>query len=234
MHTRSRQSGSVLFYIFIGIALFAALGVAVAHMMRGGQAGRPGEVSALSATTIIQYADAVRTAVRTMQVDGVASTALCFDSDSWGHANYNFAACNTPGNKVFSTSGGGVVWEQAPADATSGSTWLFTGANGIDGIGTSCANASCADLKMVLPGLKKDVCLAIDAQLKISIANGEPPIDTGYDATPFAGTYTSTATGDIGDEAGSAALSGQTQGCFKSSSLPGANTYHYYRVLIER
>lgn len=228
------ESGSVIIYIFMGVVLFAALGFAVSNMMRGDSPGKQGEVHVMSAVTIIQYAEAVRNAVSTMKIDGIADTAFCFDAPGWGNAGYNHAGCAKTENKVFDGAGGGVMWEPAPKDAMAGSAWLFTGANGVTGIGTDCAGADCADLKMVLPGIGRDVCIAIDAQLKVGMPGGEPPEDAGYDMTKFAGVYSSTATGDIGDEAGSTSLSGRTQGCFKSTSSPVSGTYHYYRVLLSR
>jgi hypothetical protein len=221
-------------YIFLGVVLFAALGFAVSNMMRGGSPGKQGEVQVMSAVTIIQYAEAVRNAVSTMKIDGIDDAAFCFDAPGWGNAGYNHAGCAKPQNKVFDGAGGGVMWETAPKDVMAGSAWLFTGANGVSGIGSDCANAGCADLKMILPGLGRDTCLSINNQLKISMPGGEPPDDAGYDMTKFAGVYSSTGTGDIGDEGGSAALSGRTQGCFKSTSLPVSGTYHYYRVLLSR
>lgn len=226
MQSKRSQSGSVLFYILIGIALFAALGFAMSKMMQG-ESGPPAEMKTTTATAILEYADTVRNAVRAMQVDGVDANKICFDNPGWGNGSYTFAACATPANSVFDPNGGGVIWEKNSGDINNASSWLFTGANGIKDVGTTCANASCADLKMVLPGLTKDVCIALNNQLGITNPGGDPPADTGYDATPFAGTYSISGTNDIGDEAGSAALAGQSAGCFKAVTAPAANSYTF-------
>ncbi len=228
------QSGSVLFYIFICIALFAALSIAVARMMQGGDSVARGDAKRLTGTQMLQYADAVRNAVRAMQIGGVDESSLCFDAPGWGNTNYVFAACSDPANKVFDAEGGAAVWEGVTGDLNDGSAWLFTAVNGVKGAGTTCAGASCADLKMILPNVRLDVCLAVNDQLGITNPNGVPPEDTGYDAPLFTGAYTATATADIGDEADSAALSGKMAGCFKSTTAPTAGTYHFYRVLVAR
>ncbi len=228
------QSGSALFYIFICIALFAALSMAVARMMQGGDAVGRGDTKKLGGTEMLQYADAVRNAVRAMQISGTGEDSVCFDAPGWGTGTYVFDACSDVANQVFDAEGGAVVWENPGNTLNDGSPWLFTGANGVDGVGTSCAGAGCADLKMVLPHVKMDVCLAVNGQLGITNPGGVPPDDNGYDPTPFTGAYASTGTGDIGDEAGSAGLRGKMAGCFKSNGLPTSGDYYFYRVLIAR
>jgi hypothetical protein len=230
-HRPSRQSGSVLFYVLIGVALFAALSFAVAQMMRGGGQA-PTELKTAAASGVLQYADTVRTAVRAMQINGIDVNKICFDNAGWGNSDYDFAACSDAANKVFDSDGGAVIWEKNTGDAHNSNSWLFTGANGIKGIGTTCGNASCADLKMVLSGLSADTCLEINRQLGIDNPGGNPPTDAGYDQTPFTGTYTATATDDIG--AGNAALENQPAGCFKTTAAPAAGQYVFYRVLISR
>jgi hypothetical protein len=229
----SGQSGSVIFYVMIGVALFAALGFAVARMMQGGGTA-PTELKTAAASGVLQYADTVRTAVRTMQINGVDVDKICFDNAGWGNGNYNFAACGDPANEVFDPAGGAVIWEKNSGEIRNSASWLFTGANGIKGVGTTCGTAACSDLKMVLSGLTEETCLEINQQLGIPNPNGAPPVDTGYDAVPFTGTYTQSSTGDIGDEAGSAGLANQTAGCFRTSAAPTSGSYVFYRLLISR
>ena len=228
------ERGSILFYLLISVALLGALYYAVAQMMRGGGGAPLAEKGTLTADGILQYSNTIRAAVQAMTIGGIDPAAICFDSPNWGNASYNFAACAVPANKVFDPNGGGVSWEANSADATAASSWLFTGANGVAGTGSTCAAASCADLKMVLSGLTLAQCVAVNAQLGVANTGGSPPVDAGYEATPFTGTYAATATGDLGDEAGSAALAGQPAGCFLSSGGAGAGSYSFYRVLIAR
>lgn len=228
------ERGSILFYLLISVVLLGALYYAVALMLRGGGNAPAGESATVQADGVLQYANTVRNAVQAMTVGGVDPASVCFDSPNWGATSYSFAACGTVANKVFDPAGGGVTWEANSADATSSSKWLFTGANGVAGVGSACAAASCADLKMVLPDLPKILCLAINTQLGIVNPGGNPPVDQGYDAAPFAGAFTASGTGDIGDEAGSADLAGQPAGCFLSTAGADAGHYAFYRVLVER
>jgi hypothetical protein len=228
------QSGSVLIYILIAVVLFAALSFAMSQMMRSGSTLTGSEARSASATSVLQYADAVQNAVHDMQINGISDTSICFDAPGWGNNSYVDGACANTAAKVFDPAGGAVVWEAPAPGVNDTSPWLFTGVNGIAGIGTVCAQPSCADLKMMLPNVAKSVCIAIDQQLGLISGSAAPPVDTGYDAVPFTGAYTVSATADIGDEPGSAALSGQPEGCFQSSASPTAGTYHFYRVLISR
>ena len=79
-----------MIWIFVAIALFAALGMTVANIGRTGPQGRMKELGKMQATDIMQYASAVQRAIRTMRIDGVEETNICFDASQWGHADYQF------------------------------------------------------------------------------------------------------------------------------------------------
>lgn len=228
------QSGSVLFFILIAVALFAALSFVVANMLRGGEHGANRDTSRLAATELVEYSNTVRNAIRTMHIAGTAPESLCFDNANWGDNLYAADSCSDNATRLFDPAGGGVAWQGPSRNVNDGSPWLFTGVNGIEAIGSSCAAESCADLKMILPGVKREVCIMANELAGIPNPNGEPPVDAGYDTTPFTGSFAATGTGNIGDETTSAGLSSQATGCFRATTGTGAGHYHFYRVLVSR
>ena len=66
----SNQSGSVIFIIFILIALLAALAYAVSQGTRSGQNNLSKQQADLIASDVINYANAVRSATRNLQIKG--------------------------------------------------------------------------------------------------------------------------------------------------------------------
>lgn len=111
--TRGRQgeSGSVITYILIAIILFAALSFAVSQMGRSGQDYRD-ETVQIQAGELMQFTNTLHRGVRTMKIDGVTENQICFDSDVWGHTDYNHTGCGVVTNRVFHPDGGGITLQQ--------------------------------------------------------------------------------------------------------------------------
>lgn len=63
-----RESGNVMIYIFLAIAMFAALSFAVANIMKSGTGDPNREVMQLQSTDLIQYADALKRGVQSMKI----------------------------------------------------------------------------------------------------------------------------------------------------------------------
>lgn len=232
MNQRSKtESGSVIFYILIAVALLAALSFAVA---RGGRGGSVTQLSAetvrLYASDIIEYGDALKKAVAQLRLRGMALSSLSFAHDD-AHADYGVAGAD-PDNEIFDLEGGAVIYKAPPeqALASAGALYEFYGTNEIEEVGSTCGAASCADLLVSVSGLSEQVCIKINDLLGVSNPSDVPPVDTGMDMTTrFAGSFSYAAV--IGDEAASAALAGKTAGCFYDTT---ATTYIYYQVLAAR
>ena len=166
----NREKGSVLIYIFIAIAALSALIFAVSRSGREGSATVNRERSDLLATQILDYTGMIRRSVQAMKVDGLDDSHLCFDSDRWGNNNYDHAACAESENQVFHPDGGGSVFQDPSQDILdptfSGQSqygqWHITGANNVMELGSDCdPNADCNELLLILPYIKKDICLAL-------------------------------------------------------------------------
>ncbi len=101
---RKDESGNALFLILIAVALFAALSYAVTQSGRGsGSIGR--ETGMIDSSRMTQYPASLRTAVTRLILTGTAITALTFDP------------ADVSGDGVFSSIGGGVVFQAPPAGA---------------------------------------------------------------------------------------------------------------------
>jgi hypothetical protein len=235
---RDPQSGSVIFFIFIAIALFGALAFAIAQMLHGGEnLSKNTELFNLQASEVMQYARVMRTAAQTMQINGISDAQISFENPTLN--TYVNAGCSVDSCRIFRPDGGGVSYAIPSAewlDSTQSSRagygqWLFTGANEVTGIGADGAGADTRELLMVLPWVKHDLCVEIDKMLNIPMTNSQPPRDdTSYSYTvPFTGAYA--ADDAIGGDPG---IDGHREGCFEGGGTPPNGTYHFYQVLIAR
>lgn len=133
------QRGSVMVFLLIAVALFAALGYAVSQGMRlsQGQTDIITEDKAkLDASSVMDFFQATRTGVQNMILNGRNRNDLDFTAP--GGPGFNVAPYD---DEVFHTQGGGVgyvpVWETLDdRTETTATAWSFI-ENTIDGIGSS-------------------------------------------------------------------------------------------------
>ena len=86
---------------------------------------------------------------------------------------------------------------------------------------------------MLLPYVKKDLCLKINDKLGITNTNGEAPRDTGLSAEKFVGTYDFSK--ELGNESGTSEhLRGKSTGCYSVDRGAGEIVHHFYYVLLAR
>ena len=211
---RSSASGNAIFYILIAVALIAALSYAVARGGRSGEGVLTQDRTRLLAVGILDYADTVRKAVMQLRLRGVSLADLSF-------AHPDLAAAygvydSAPGNEIFNPQGGGVIYQAPDPDArTAAADYIFSAGAEVKDIGTTCADDACAELVMAVPGLREEVCLAINLILDVDNPGGAPPEDSDPGlAVLYAGTATYAQT--IGDEPDSANVSGRNAFCLKS------------------
>lgn len=244
MARKHTEKGNVLFMILMAIVLLAAI---TFSMTRGGRTNSSisAEESALFANSIMQYSDKLRTAVQGLVANGTPVSKISFENDVV--ADYTNANGAGNGDKVFHSSGGGIVYK-APDEkwidsAQSGQgyykQWFFSNAICVPYVGTgdgTCANdEGTKEIAVVLPYIKKSVCQQINRRL--NLCNGEPCVflkTIGIsDSYKYTGSFqnnnaATTATND---------LDGKTEGCASGSGDAGeepADAYFYYKVLIAR
>lgn len=238
----NRQRGSVLIYIFIAVALLAALTFAATRSSRESLSTVDRERAELQATQILDYVGMIRRAVQVVSVNGARPQDICFHSARWGHNNYDPIPgapheCPEPRFTIFAPTGGGASFQDPPRDlfdvAFEGEIgygrWLFTGANTVAGVGSDGTDPENAELLLVLPYLRRDVCVALNRKLQIPNPDTPPQDNPHFNiTTPFAGTFTAL------QSLNTANLEGRRSGCFAANTTPADGSFVFYTVLIAR
>lgn len=221
------ESGSAIFFIFIAVALLAALSFAVSQSSRSSGKSLTEDRARLAASEVIAYGDTVAKSIGQLRLRGITETGIRFshpDADP-AYGVYD----TTPRAEIFNPQGGGVLFRKPPPLAVSNSTatYVFTGENAVESIGADCGTADCNELLITLSNVKPEVCQFINYILGYAGKSDPLPDDSDMGMTPFAGTYAVSDT--ISDE--SSFLSGKTAGCHLNAGT-GENVY--YQVLIAR
>lgn len=234
---RNPESGSAIFYIFIAVAMLAALSFAVSQSSRSSGKSLTEDRAQLAASEVISYGDTVAKSVGQLRLRGTPDYAVLF---SHINANATYGVYDTePRAEVFNPQGGGVIYRRAPDLAGIGAPLVYNyiGAYAVDDIGTTCTTADCSELLMTVQGLRKEVCQLANKLLGLGEVTDEPPQEAAEPVTPyFAGAATGTPVpytyvDTIGDDVGSSPLRGKTAGCYFNS---GSTSYIYFQVLLAR
>lgn len=235
------NSGNILFLILIAVALFATLGYAVIQSTRGGDANAIKETSTINAAVLSQYTASLRAAIQRMTTGGIDVIDLEFNPPE------DFASLTSTSVGVFHTSGGAVIYQNAPislidaqGDNPTGK-WVFTMNFEVKGVGTNSANSLDGnDLVAFMVGVRKDVCEQINSRLGIP-TKPLPSMDSQSFSdemfSQFQDTYADndytmpTSEYILGDVNYAPELSGRAEGCYWEDE--GKN-YVYYGVISER
>ena len=217
------QSGSVLIYILIAVALFAALGMVVTNMMRGsGSVG--GEKDGIFVSEILSYSSALRDALQLIKIsNGCEDTKISFERPPFDGTDKDYVNLNAPYNKkchVFHPEGGAVGYQDLFQDKR----WVITTAFGVDGIGSAAP-----ELTAVLP-VSRAVCEIINTRSGVSndaIVAGtrvDDGAEEGNILKPFQGEYEGKATLNLPQ------YKGMMTGCYLAEKSDG-KIYSAYQVL---
>lgn len=229
-NNRHAESGNVLFYILIAIALLASLSYAVSQSSRGGGSQITQERINLMATEMLEYTDLIGKSVAQLKLRGCDSESAS-DSNkisfrNTASASYNHATASDTDCRIFEFDGGGMTFRDAPDNASNISpSILFDGNMEVENMGNTCAGPSCSDLLIIFRDIQENLCIRLNEMVNVTNPAGVPPVDTSFNFVPFVGLYT--YNGTLGDEA--AELDGRKAGCGNDGG-----TYHFYKVLIAR
>jgi len=235
-HTRSGERGSVLMWILVCVALFAALTATANQMIRSGSTNMGQELRQVHVADILQYSDAVRRVVRGIQINGAQPTQISFQND-FTATDYENTRCNSLSCRVFHVRGGGINYQQPELSWLDGNfdtsarfrEWYFAGdACVTDYPGPDDSNCA-AELLMMLPFIGRELCLEINRKLGITNPGDEAPINPAcYSDEPFTGSF------DESHSIDHAALNGRATGCFRQNVACGGSDgyYVFYKVLI--
>jgi hypothetical protein len=238
---KNRESGNVLIFILIAVALFGALSFVMSDGSRVGQGMVGSEQDKLAASEILNYAGQVRDAVKMLRVKGCSDTQISFHSALTPNNNNTNAPADFSCH-VFHQKGGGMNFvmppgiytqQRAPVVSFDANSCVYN-----IGTGTTSCDVANVDLLIDMLPLTRDVCVAINNALGIGEPNAEPAnavtspalMDENY---PFNGTYGPASRERIGHETGSP-LAGKPTGCYKGASGYATNMYVFYQVLIAR
>ena len=243
MTSSASQSGNVLFYILLCIALFAALGYALSRN-RVSNDGVSEQKAKLIASEVIAYSNLVTDTVSKLRLRGCTESGFEFSTSGYQLANgsnANSTNSNAPASgtcTLFDINGGNIM----PKVFTEGFSGSPTGGNSKPGharvrayqivnIGTTGATgtASANDLILSFAYINRNVCLAINNILGINNPGGEPPIPT-YPTLSGVSLYSSGSYSGNG-LIGSADLDGKKSFC---RTINTGVDYSFDQVLIAR
>lgn len=239
INNRKSERGNVLFLILIAVALFAALSYAVTQSTRSGSGTADKEQAILSSASMTQHPTAMRTSIIRMVLGGTDVTNIYFNSPA------NFSALSDLATGVFHPTGGGAVFQQAPADVMAGAsqgTWFYNANWDIPQIGIDGAGGN--DLIAFLPGVSGNVCRSINDEFVINntgctMTDGVvPDLIAAATEANIRDNFEDGDTFPTGDQedlesSGCTAFAGQPSGCFFDPDTNGGE-YVFYSVLLER
>lgn len=225
--------------LLVGVVatFFTAVPYIVTQSTRSGAGHSDNETSLINSAQFTQYPAGLRTAVVRMIISGADVSQVEFNvpSESGGVKSGVL--------DVFSASGGGATYAEAPADLMADGRpglWRFNAENEVRLIGSSSENnmaqAENAELIAFLSGISETVCRRINSELGLPDGSPNPvPVQSGIDTmTNMSFSSKGICQGGCGGVIGAEPeqnLSGQPFGCFMDSDR---QQYVYYHVLVER
>jgi hypothetical protein len=241
---RNGDAGNVIFIILIAIILLAALTYTVVRSSRSRGNLSP-ETVIFSSTSLMRAADDVHNAVQNLMSGGTDVTLLSFENAAvTGYTNATAAAVN----KVFDPAGGALRypvpemnWLDTSLSAqTYYGQWYFPANLCVASVGsgaTSCSGDAVdnEDIVMILPYIKKDICVYIDQKLGIPLCSGNTDACANSAAVfpPGNAKFTGILTDGGMIHSSGGEFDGKYEGCIQGTGGT-AGMYYYYKVLVER
>ena len=249
------ESGNVLFFILIGVALYAALSFTITRSDTN--SNLDAQTAYANANKIMQYgADLKQGVARVRAQNGCAIEQVSFDPPPFDGSGYGgvYVNSNSPGDNrchVFSSEGGAVTFQSPPSEWLDGvntskfsyGRLFLSGRACVTDVGTTvepctgAAGAASADLVLFIGYVKKEICQQIARSSGVLRPNGSIPIDSNYawDEVYYNGSFQSgKVLGNNVSPDASNTLNAKHSGCFESDANPGRGTFHYYQVLEAR
>ncbi len=222
-----RQSGNVIFFILIAVALFAGLSYTVTNSMKGGGKSIDGDKAKLAALQFISAADSTEKALnRVMMVNDCQITQVSFAPATVG-SNVNAPSdgrCN-----VFDPRGGQANYVPMPGKYFTNNLdadWVMYSGISFSELGKVCADSTCTDLIFYIRRVNKDICLAINNLVGVKNPNGSPPNVAELSGGSFTNGSLAFAASVTEDE-----LKGKTEACAYEAGCGSGSCNAYYRVV---
>ncbi|MGH1456484.1 MAG: hypothetical protein ACRBDI_06865 [Alphaproteobacteria bacterium] len=228
---RKEENGSILFYILIAVALFAALSYSVSQMMRGG-ADLGSQNQAILVDDVLDYARNLKETIQTLRImNECQDDEISFERSPFDGSDAPYINASAPSDfscHVFHPQGGG-IGNANPIEDVSGSNYVFTGVFGVTDIGSD----SNSELSIILRGLDSGACGQINDKIGLAAPLTDEMPNTNFVTTTFQGSYS--LNGGVGDNigTGNAMYNSRPVGCFYEDSATSGE-YIFYQVLIPR
>jgi hypothetical protein len=242
-------SGNALWLILLAIFLLGGLTVLLTRTGSNTEETGSTEQLSIQAAEILRYAAGIESAVQQLLNRDCSESQISFDDDLTTTGGYENANVVVPASSchVFMQQGAGFrntpqkdVWLDTANSALVGyKINYYTSDVRILSVGNDASVAG-ADLTMLIPYIKQELCAQINKTLGVSVIPEDAGImfgaPVGYNNRKFIGSYSSTTA--LGDDAGlpnNSLLLGKKSMCIKvTGAAPAANTYHFYKVLLVR
>lgn len=228
-HNRHKERGIAIWYILVGIILFAAVSFSFMRGVGTSSGSANKEQVKIQTDQLIRYAKSLEQAVTKLRLNnGCGENDISFYSTKWAtpadYDNTNTPVADADFNcHVFNQNGGGQNWREL-------NKLLLEGENDNIYITTDFAiqDVGTAEPELLfMERVSADECAKINAIAKIG---GD------YDAGAVVATYTNPFNGGyaivdtIGDAAAHADLAGKNYGCL----IDGNDDFIFFNVLIDR
>lgn len=218
----------MLFLILIAVALFAALSFVALQAGRPGVSDTTAERSRLLASRMLNLATAVQTAVGRLLLDGCSDTQISFEN-IYDSLHVNPSAPVDKHCHVFNPAGGNVSAQKLDAGMATDTRFYFASSAAINGLGTTCAGSSCAEIVMMVRGVGQKLCEEINRLNGWNVSYSLLPSDT-QTGCPFTGTYDCSGNSIVQVIFSNAQLSGKNSVCY-NDTVYGPT---YTQVILER
>ncbi len=228
---RVTEKGSILVYILLAVALFAALSYAVSNMMRGNvEIGR--ENRAVLANDILGYARSVKETVQTLRItEQCSDTQISFERSPFDGSDTNYENAAAPSDfscHVFHPQGGG-LGSATPMAKVSAFDYVYTGDLAVSDVGSNAG----AELSFIVRDIDAEICSEINEKLGLQVPQTDIATSANFYNTTFQGTYSLSSSVGDGIGTGDAMYNAQLSGCFYENNVT-AGEHFFYQVLIPR
>lgn len=215
------ENGNALWLILIAVVLLGSLTMILSRS--GSTVDQSGDIEQQNVRTsqVLRYAKSIEAAIQEMRLRGVSENDFSFFNAAtlvdYTNTNCDDAADRSfPDCLIFDSRGAGLRYVPPPAGVNDGSDWIFTAANGFEGV-----NSPASELAMILPNMNAAVCAQINRLLDVTFSGNELDVDF----TAFTGAYPQIETVDLGN--------GQEAGCIDFDNAGSLEPFFYY-ILIQR
>lgn len=241
---QNRVAGNALFIILVVIILLAALTFTLSRMNAKSSGNISAEQAQMMAENIMRTAAGVETAVgNLMSTHHCSENELNFKNNFTAQSYDNTNAPSDGRCDLYNPAGAGLLYrapDENDLDSTQSANahfgdWVWSATQCVIGIGDeqgTCSDDSEADLLIILPYLRRDVCLAVNRLNGIDLYSNDAP-EEDLTGPGFIGSF-SNADGAVGDVASGENLVKKSTGCLKDSSGDWGGSYVFYHVIFAR